>query len=82
MTKAQVRRIRRCYHHNGAPKRCPSCFSPDLREDIRDSLDVGVGAGYPMEIETRCNKCGCSVAYWAHGYYDPTYLMDKLDIDY
>lgn len=81
MAKVEARRIRRCYHSNGKPKRCPDCISPDLREDVRDSLDVGVGC-IPMEIETVCNKCGSSVAYWAHGYYDSTYLMDKLGIEY
>lgn len=82
LSKSRVRSIRRCYHKNGAPRRCPNCLSPDLVEEVRDSLDVGVGAGIPMEVETLCNKCKSSVAYWAHGYYDPCYLMDKLGVEY
>jgi hypothetical protein len=82
MTKKQQRRIQRCYYKSGAAKRCPSCFSPDLAEDVRDSLDVGVGIGIPMEIATYCKKCGERCAYWAHGYYDPCYLMDRMGVEY
>nr|DAU44476.1 MAG TPA: transposase-like protein [Caudoviricetes sp.] len=82
VSKKEQRRIRRCYWPDGAPKRCPHCISPDLHEDVRDSLDVGVGIGIPMEIETYCGKCGKTVAYWAHGWYDPCYMMDLMGVDY
>lgn len=82
MDKKQARKIRRCYYKSGQPKRCTQCLSPDLVEDVRDSLDVGVGIGIPMEIAVSCNKCGAAAGYWAHGYWDSCYLMGRLGVEY
>lgn len=67
---------------SGRPKRCPRCMSKIIVEGVWDSLDVGVGCGIPMEIEYLCSSCGKSCAYWAHGYFEPFYIMDYAEIPY
>ena len=59
------------WYKDGHPKRCPKCMHRKFEEDVRDSLDVGVGVGIPMEIEYLCARCGNSCAYWAHGSFEP-----------
>jgi hypothetical protein len=67
------------YSEDGFPRKCPSCGGTEFEEKIRDYLDVGVGAGgLPLEIEYLCRSCGESVAYWAHGSFDPAYLKGPL----
>lgn len=68
------RKWRQFFYEDGTPRRCPHCISPDLKEIVRDSIDVGVGGGgIPCEIETRCNKCNSMLGYWAYGSYDPLF---------
>jgi hypothetical protein len=56
------------------PNKCPppKCgFTGRYDEIVRDYIDVGVGL--PCDIEYLCPKCGQSVAYWAYGYFDPSW---------
>lgn len=52
---------------HGDPCSCPYCQSMQLQENIKDTLD-----GHTvMEYEIVCKQCLRSVAYWAHGHYEP-----------
>ena len=48
----------------GYPLNCYKCGSIDLKDITIDRIDYT-----PCEIETFCEDCGTSVAYWAYGCY-------------
>ena len=53
------------WNKNGEPKRCTSCSSINLVENVDDSVN-----GFASEITIRCKKCGSFVQEWAYGYYN------------
>ena len=64
-----------CYDEDGAPIKCWKCGAEKITEKVTDTLDVGVGRGVMMEFECICGQCGERVGYWAHGSYDPCFMM-------
>jgi hypothetical protein len=56
------------YDKDGYPKKCPSCESTDIEDVIRDKLEYT-----PTEIEYICSNCKQTLAYWAYGYFGPSY---------
>ena len=64
-----------CYDESGAPIKCFKCGCEEINERVTDTLDVGVGRGITMEFECICARCDERVGYWAHGSYDPCFMM-------
>lgn len=63
------------YYEDGSPKQCRNCGCESFKDVYRSVLSVlPNGDGPPMEIEYFCFNCGASVAYWAYGSFDPSYL--------
>lgn len=70
---------RDCYTEDGAPVKCWKCGSAEQQEVVRDFLDVFQGQGPVCEYEVFCADCGTSIAYWAYGSFDPSYLRQKQE---
>lgn len=69
--------INGCYTEDGAPLKCPFCGCTDHKEVVRDFIDVLDGSGPATEVEYICMYCGKSIAYWAHGHFDPSYMQQR-----
>jgi len=56
-----------------SPKRCLNCWSSNLDEKEKDSIN-----DITCEIEIRCSRCGQNAGYWAYGSYDPGYMRHYI----
>lgn len=69
------------YEEDGFPIKCPHCDGERFEQTVMDSIDVGVGTGYPCEIRYWCSNPECEeeVQYWAYGHFDPCFA-EGLDV--
>jgi hypothetical protein len=60
------------YTSAGEPLKCFHCKSLNIQ-----SKSVVIESGYISEREYFCGDCKSYLAYWAYGYFDPMYSIER-----
>lgn len=63
------------YHNDGYPRKCRCCGGTKFKSITKDTINC-----MPCEQEYRCKNCGEVGAYWAYGYFEPSYFIKKPNI--
>ena len=63
------------HRDDGSPIECPICGSHEFKVIDLDWIDSYNGMGPVTEQEYRCMSCDELVAYWAYGYFDPSFRV-------
>ena len=63
--------LKEFYTEEGEPIKCINCGATAIK-----TKTMGWEANVVSEVQYFCGSCEEIIAYWAYGYFDPSYLPD------